>query len=353
MSLPSPSELTKGKNILLLGGSGSLGHALAAAWAPDNQVLVFSRDENKQWLMKQKFPQLRYVLGDVRNPESLRRVYRRFCPDLVVHAAALKHVEVCEENIAECIATNVTGLQNSLEAAQELGKKGLDFVFISTDKACSPINVYGMSKALGERMVAEAAKKDPSRRFINVRYGNVFNSRGSVVEKFARTVERARSQPDFDPVFQVTDPRMTRFFMSLEESVRLIEFSLASAVSGEIWISKAPSFRILDLATHCASLCGGRVEITGLRGPEKLDETLLNQEEMRKARQILDFFFFDQTPGSASPEALSCFSAPKRPAETPGKEDSSPSYDSSNPGDFSLLTHALAACGLSQDSLNC
>ena len=305
LSASASTNSPVGKTILVLGGTGSLGQALAAAWGQKNRLVVFSRDENKQWAMRIKFPQLTYLLGDVRNPDSLRRAFLQCRPDLVIMAAALKHVDFCEDNVVECVATNVRGVANTLEAAAREGKKGLDYVFVSTDKACSPINAYGMSKALAERLVAEAAARDPERRYLVVRYGNVINSRGSVVEKFGRmTREAVKTQLETNSetnsetkqispvVFQVTDPRMTRFFMTLRQSIGLIEQALARGVGGETWVAKALAFNIHDLALYCAAKCGGVVEFSGLRSAEKLVETLLNEQEASRSREEGDFFVF-------------------------------------------------------------
>lgn len=260
----------EGKRILIIGGTGSLGETLCRLWR-DTTICIFSRDENKQWHMRQAYPQHQFIIGDMRDKSSVVRALLVFKPDIVIIAAALKHIDVCENNISECISTNITGVNNVVEAVGEHQIQSC--LFISTDKACSPVNVYGMCKAISERSVAAAAQLYPNTRFASVRYGNVICSRGSIIPKLR---EMATSSPSLP----LTDSNMTRFFMTLEHAVELIETALLHAKSGETFLPNIKAYRIHDIFQWFSEKYRKPIVVIGHRQGEKVHEMLINETEV-------------------------------------------------------------------------
>lgn len=268
--------MLSGKAILITGGTGSFGRAFVRtvlAEYPDvKRLVVFSRDELKQFEMSQELPPkkhkaLRYFIGDVRDQDRLRRALEGI--EIVVHAAALKQVPAAEYNPFECIKTNVLGAQNMVEACLDSGVKNV--VALSTDKAAAPINLYGATKLCSDKLFTAANNVRGFRdlRFSVVRYGNVMGSRGSVMPYFL--AQRASG------AFPVTDPAMTRFNISLDEGVHMVLWALENALGGEIFVPKIPSFRILDLAEAIGPEC--EVRIVGIRPGEKLHEEMITASD--------------------------------------------------------------------------
>lgn len=265
-----------GKCILITGGTGTLGQALVQRILDlqPKRLIVFSRDECKQNEMRQRWPDhdgspMRYFLGDVRDLARLRRAFRGV--DIVIHAAALKQVPACEYNPSEAVSTNVIGTQNIVEAAIDQGVHQV--LLISTDKAVAPANTYGATKLMAERICIQAnayAASGPTRIAV-CRYGNVIGSRGSIVPLFR---EQAASG-----VITITDERMTRFWITLEQALDLIEHSLQHMTGGEIFVPKLPTVSITDIASAVAPGC--KYHIVGIRPGEKLHETLISVEEGR------------------------------------------------------------------------
>ncbi|MEI6987599.1 MAG: UDP-N-acetylglucosamine 4,6-dehydratase (inverting) [Rhodospirillaceae bacterium] len=266
-----------GKSILITGGTGSFGNAMVAriirTWKP-RRLVIFSRDEMKQYEMEQRFPcatypYLRYFIGDVRSRERLEMAMQDV--DYVVHAAAIKHVPIAEYNPFECIQTNIIGAQNVVQAA--LHAKVKRVMALSTDKAVSPINLYGASKLAAEKVFVAAnnlSGRLPT-RFAIVRYGNVLGSRGSVLPLYRRLIaEGADSLP-------VTDERMTRFWISLPQGVDFVLSGFARMTGGEIFVPQIPSMRITDLAHALAPHLP--VRVVGIRPGEKLHEALITESE--------------------------------------------------------------------------
>jgi UDP-N-acetylglucosamine 4,6-dehydratase/5-epimerase len=264
------------KSILITGGTGSFGKKfveMVLRQHPDiERLVIYSRDELKQFEMSQQFsernfPQLRYFIGDVRDKERLMRAFEGI--DVVVHAAALKQVPACEYNPFEAIKTNVLGAQNVIEAAIEKNVKRV--VALSTDKAAAPINLYGATKLCSDKLFAAAdnfrGKRDL--HFSVVRYGNVMGSRGSVIPHFLKMRNNG--------FVTITDERMTRFNITLEEGVNLVLFALENMQGGETFVPKIPSYRILDLAEALAP--GSRREIIGIRPGEKLHEEMITETD--------------------------------------------------------------------------
>lgn len=264
-----------GKNILITGGTGSFGkkciQMLLSRYKP-NKVIVFSRDELKQHQMRignYDHNALRYFIGDVREKDRLKRAMADV--DIVIHAAALKQVPICEYNPFEAVKTNVMGSQNLIDAAIDCGVKKV--VALSTDKAVSPINLYGATKLCAEKLFIQGnvySGKQPT-RLCCVRYGNVIGSRGSVIPLF---MEQRKTG-----TLSVTDPRMTRFWITLDQAVDLVIKALHHMQGGEIFVPKIPSMKIVHLAQAIAPEC--RIEITGVRPGEKLHEVLSTEEEGR------------------------------------------------------------------------
>ncbi|MCM1568091.1 MAG: UDP-N-acetylglucosamine 4,6-dehydratase (inverting) [Roseburia sp.] len=264
------------KSILVTGGTGSFGRAFARYvlehYEP-KKIIIYSRDEFKQFLMQNEFRQyadkLRFFIGDVRDKERLTRALEGV--DYVIHAAALKQVPACEYNPAEAIKTNINGAQNVIDACLDTGVKKV--VALSTDKAVNPVNLYGGTKLVSDKLFiaanAYAGSKDIC--FSIVRYGNVAGSRGSIIPKFYDIIRNGGTE------LPITDMRMTRFWISLEQGVELVIKALAEANGGETFISKIPSFRIPDLAE--AMLPGCKMKEIGIYPGEKLHEIMVTVED--------------------------------------------------------------------------
>src|SRR5579863_1901324 len=274
----------RGKNILITGGTGSFGRKCADILRRDynpQRLLIFSRDELKQHEMRTggfDQPCFRYFIGDVRDVDRLRRAMVGV--DVVIHAAALKQVPACEYNPIEAIKTNVDGAKNVIEAA--LDNRVHRVLALSTDKAVNPINLYGATKLVAEKLFVQANAYrggDPI-RFSSVRYGNVVGSRGSVIPLFREQRKSGR--------ITVTDPRMTRFWITLEQGVRFVLRSIETMVGGEVFVPKIPSMKMIDLATAIAPNC--EIQVIGIRPGEKLHEVLLSEDEARNSIEQEDRF---------------------------------------------------------------
>ena len=263
-----------GKSIFVSGGTGSFGRAfirtLLAQYSP-KRVVVFSRDELKQYEMQQELnaPCMRYFLGDVRDAERVRQAMRGI--DLVVHAAALKQVPAAEYNPGECIRTNVNGAENIINAALENNVEKV--VALSTDKASSPINLYGATKLLSDKLFVAAnnVTGDHRTRFAVVRYGNVVGSRGSVLPFFRRLLQDGACE------LPITDVRMTRFWITLDQGVDFVMRSFERMHGGELFVPKIPSARVVDLAEAMAP--GMPHRLVGIRPGEKLHEMMISRDD--------------------------------------------------------------------------
>jgi UDP-N-acetylglucosamine 4,6-dehydratase len=264
-----------GKTILLTGGTGSFGTAFADRVLrehPGVTLRIFSRDELKQYEMSARLQgqqQLRFFIGDVRNRSRLTRAMQG--AHMVVHAAAMKQVPACEYNPFEAVQTNILGAQHVVDAAIDAGVERV--VALSTDKAVNPVNIYGATKLCAEKIIVQgnAYAARTATRLSCVRYGNVVGSRGSVVPLFRRQASEGR--------ITITDERMTRFWITLEEAVDLVFFALEHAAGGEVFVPKIPSMRVVDLAAAMAPSVPRTV--TGIRPGEKLHEVLLTSDESR------------------------------------------------------------------------
>ncbi len=270
----------KNKVVLVTGGTGSFGREFVAYVLKHHKprkLIVFSRDEMKQYEMKKVLNDrcMRYFVGDVRDVERLHRAL--YGVDIIVHAAALKIVPTAEYNPMEVVKTNIVGAENIINVA--LDNKVEKVIALSTDKAANPINLYGATKLCAEKMFVAANHYYPT-RFSVVRYGNVFGSRGSVVSLFKECKKTG--------VVPITDKRMTRFWITLEQGVKFVLRSLEEMKGGEIFIPKLPSIRIVDLAKVIAPRC--RHKIVGIRPGEKIHETLVARDEGLYTYELKDRF---------------------------------------------------------------
>ncbi len=274
----------KNQVVLITGGTGSFGKKFTEIILKEHapkKVIIFSRDELKQHEMQMSgfnHPSLRYFIGDVRDRERLVRAMHGV--DVVVHAAALKQVPACEYNPMEAIKTNIMGTSNVLEAALDAGVKKV--MTISTDKAVNPVNLYGATKLAAEKVTIQsnAYAAGTATRYSCVRYGNVVGSRGSVVPVFLKQRESGR--------VTITDERMTRFWLSLEQGVRFVIACIEQMQGGEVFVPKIPSMKVIDLARAIAP--AAQVEVIGIRPGEKLHEVLISEDEARHTVELEKMF---------------------------------------------------------------
>lgn len=269
--------MLNGKVILVTGGTGSFGqrfaHIVLGRYKP-RKLIIFSRDEQKQFEMRRTFPperfsNVRFFIGDVRDKDRLRRAFDGV--DIVVHAAALKHVPTCEYDPIEAVKTNILGAANVVEAALDCNVHRV--IALSTDKAANPINLYGATKLCSDKLFVAGNSYSGAHptRFSVVRYGNVVGSRGSVIPHFMSMRTRG--------VVPITDPRMTRFMITLDDAVEFVISSLERMDGGEVFVPKLPSINIMDLAKAVAPDC--KTEIVGIRPGEKLHEVMIPEDASR------------------------------------------------------------------------
>lgn len=275
-----------GKNILITGGTGSFGkkcvEIILKRYKP-NKLIVFSRDELKQFEMAQQFPDskydcMRYFIGDVRDKERLHRAFHGV--DYVIHAAALKQVPAAEYNPFEAVKTNINGAQNVINVAIDQGVKRV--IALSTDKAANPINLYGATKLCSDKLFIAGncyVGRDETRLSV-VRYGNVLGSRGSVIPLFLKESETC--------VLPITDPKMTRFWITLEQGVNFVLECLGRMVGGELFVPKIPSMNIIDLAKAICPTC--KRETIGIRPGEKLHEVMIPKDDAHNTLEFEDYY---------------------------------------------------------------
>ena len=275
------------KNVLITGGTGSFGkkfvETILSRYPTANKIIIFSRDELKQSDLRQlypekQFPQLRFFIGDVRDFGRLKMACEDV--DVIIHAAAIKQVDTAEYNPTECIKTNIGGAENLINAAIDCGVKNI--VALSTDKACAPINLYGATKLVSDKLITAAnnIKGAKDIRFSVVRYGNVMGSRGSVIPYFLKKRE--------DGVLPITSVDMTRFNISLQDGVDMVLYALENHIGGEIFVPKIPSYKILDVAEAIAPGC--RTKVVGIRPGEKLHEEMITDTDSLNTIDLGKFY---------------------------------------------------------------
>lgn len=287
MTLPEPARGLDGQSILVTGGTGSFGRAFVRAMLAcrsTRRVVVLSRDELKQWEMQQQYPdepRLRFFLGDVRDGARLRRAFEGI--DVVVHAAALKQIPAIEYNPFEAVRTNIQGAENVINAAIDEGVGRV--IALSTDKASSPINLYGATKLVSDKLfvAGNAYAAGKRTRMAVVRYGNIVGSRGSVIQHFRALAPTGR--------LPLTDERMTRFWITLDQAVHWVRTSLAAMRGGEVFVPKLPSMRITDLARAMAP--AAELDVVGIRPGEKLHEEMISAECGRHAQDMGDYYVIE------------------------------------------------------------
>jgi UDP-N-acetylglucosamine 4,6-dehydratase/5-epimerase len=279
----------KDKNILITGGTGSFGHQITEELVKmrPNKISILSRDEKKQYDMKNEFEDydnlLNFIIGDVRSYATVHDVMRNI--DIVYHAAALKQVPNCELHPFEAVKTNIIGAENVKRAAIENEVEVL--VSISTDKAVKPVNAMGMTKAIQEKIILNSNNQNFSTKFVCVRYGNVIGSRGSVIPFFKERIEKNKFLP-------ITSYEMTRFLLRLKQAVDLVFKATVEGETGQLFVKKMPACYIVDLAKIMGEIIGGNEEYpikeTGIRPGEKIHEVLVSEEEMRRAVETDDHY---------------------------------------------------------------
>lgn len=274
----------KNKKILIFGGAGFLGTALTGRYYEHNKIINVSRDELKhlnQSLLFNRHANISYIICDIRDKDKVNQTLLRVKPNIVIIASALKHINRCQDEQNECIATNITGIQNILNSVElnlvQLRPNLECVLFISTDKACSPVNVYGMCKAISENLMIEKSKYIPDIKFVCCRYGNVLDSHGSIIP-----ILHSLGKNNAVSKFTLTSKDMTRFVMTVEQSIDLIEYAIKTGNSGEIIIPRIMSCKIIDLFQIFSELYKKPIAITKIRPGEKLLESLVNETQACK-----------------------------------------------------------------------
>lgn len=286
-----------GQKILIVGGTGSLGTKLTERYLNDNTIYLYSRDECKHWSMQLDFnhhKNLNFIIGNISDKEKIKQTLVRHNFDIIIMAAALKHIDKCEYETNECLNTNLFGTKNVLDEIEnnlKLLTNLKSVCFISTDKACSPVNIYGMTKAGSECLMIEKAKYIPSIKFVCVRYGNVLNSRGSIIPMLHKLGEDKNVSN-----FKITDRRMTRFVMTLDQSVDLVEHALIYGESGDVVIPKLISCNVIDLIEIFSELYDKPIVDDKLRPGEKMLESLINETQSMRLQFGPDGYMYIKPP---------------------------------------------------------
>ena len=274
------------KTILLFGGTGSLGYEIVKRYIGNNIIYNYSRDECKHWKMKLDFnnnTNLNFIIGDVINSHKIEETLLRVKPNIIIIASAMKHIDQCEYNTDQSLNTNLLGVKNILDLVEKnkISLSGIleTVLFVSSDKACSPVNVYGMCKALSETLIIEKSYYIKEFKFVNIRYGNVLNSRGSIIP-LLHTIGIDNSKK----YFTITNENMTRFVMTLDQSVDLIQHALTNGETGDTVIPKLISMKIKDLVELFSEKYNKPIQNIGLKPGEKLLESLINKSQSARIK---------------------------------------------------------------------
>ena len=281
----------KNKKILILGGTGALGKSLIKKYYYKNDIIVFSRDEHTHVDLLKKYGGLESYLGDIRDKSSIENALVRYKPDVVINTAALKHVPICENNPIESVKTNIIGHQNVIESVGSHDVETL--IFVSTDKACKPINVYGMCKAISEQLYVNFANQQDNIKVVLVRYGNVLESTGSVIPYFKGLLDEGTES------LPITHLDMTRFLLTLEQASDLIDWAYDYSFShGKIAIPKVKSMKVTDIAKCLIKsykyIWNIELKEIGIRDGEKLHEEMISAEEWMRTEEYGNFFLIGQ-----------------------------------------------------------
>ena len=284
----------KDKRILIIGGTGALGKTLIKKYHQENKIMIFSRDEHKHVDLLKQYPKIESYLGDIRDKSSITNSFSKFKPHVVINTAALKHVPICENNAIESVKTNILGHQNLIEVTSEFNKLET-LIFISTDKACKPINIYGMCKAISEKLYYNYAESTKNTKVVMVRYGNVLESTGSVIPYFKSLIKSGKNY------LPITHPDMTRFLLTLDDATDLIDWAYEYEYShGKIAVPKIKAMKVTDIA-ECLieekvrekqrslgfvddgdDVVDVTLKVVGIRPGEKVHEELISKEEWLK-----------------------------------------------------------------------
>jgi len=267
----------KNKIILIIGGTGALGKTLTHRYHNDNKIIILSRDEHKHVAMQRIYPDVTYCIGDVKDKDSILQSLNEYKPDVVINTAALKHVPICEDNPYESVKTNIIGHKNLIDSVAVCNHQIETLMFISTDKACAPINVYGQCKAISERLYIDFANKQKDIKVCLCRYGNVLESTGSVIPFFKQLLENGATE------LPITHKDMTRFLLTLDDAVELIDWSYEYPFShGKIVIPKIKALKITDIAKSLGRSYDHKdikLSYVGIRPGEKLHEAMISESE--------------------------------------------------------------------------
>lgn len=276
------------KTILILGGTGALGNTLTERYHHNNTIIILSRDEHKQVNMKRKYPNVLFQIGDIKDKSSILQAINEYKPQVIINAAALKHVPICEENPYESVKTNIIGHKHLIDCINISNHRIETLMFISTDKACSPVNVYGMCKAISERLYVDFANKQSNIKVCLCRYGNVLESTGSVIPFFKHLLQNGKKS------LPITHKDMTRFLLTLEEAVDLIEWAYSHPDShGKIVIPNIKALKVVDIAKVLGKAYGHpnlSLDYIGIRPGEKLHEAMISETESFRTINYKNYF---------------------------------------------------------------
>lgn len=283
--------MIENKKIFVFGGTGSLGYEIVNRYIHNNIIYNYSRDECKHWKMKLDFnnnKNLHFIIGDIINKIKVEESLLRFKPNIIIIASAMKHIDQCEYNTDQSLNTNLLGVKNILDTIEQNQNELIGtletILFVSSDKACSPINVYGMCKALSETLIIEKSYYIKNFKFVNIRYGNVLNSRGSIIP-LLHTIGKDENKK----YFTITNDNMTRFVMTLEQSVDLIEYALFNGESGDTIIPKLVSMKVKDLIEIFSEIYKKPIKNIGIKPGEKLLESLINSSQSARIKKNGDY----------------------------------------------------------------
>lgn len=276
------------KTILILGGTGALGKTLTERYSHNNTIIIFSRDEHKQVDMKRKYPNVLFQIGDIKDKSSILQAINEYKPQVIINTAALKHVPICEENPYESVKTNIIGHKHLIDCVNVSNHRIETLMFISTDKACSPVNVYGMCKAISERLYVDFANKQSDIKVCLCRYGNVLESTGSVIPFFKHLLQNGKKS------LPITHKDMTRFLLTLEEAVDLIGWTYSHPDShGKIVIPNIKALKVVDIAKVLGKAYGHpniSLDYIGIRPGEKLHEAMISETESFRTINYKNYF---------------------------------------------------------------